>query len=56
MNFSEWLNITVGAILVNNFVLSKILGICPFLGVSKRLDTAMGMSGAVVFVDRKSVV
>ena len=40
----------VGAILVNNFVLTRFLGICPFLGVSKRLDTALGMSGAVVFV------
>jgi electron transport complex protein RnfA len=42
--------ITIGAILVNNFVLSKILGICPFLGVSKKLETALGMSGAVIFV------
>jgi electron transport complex protein RnfA len=44
------LTITIGAILVNNFVLSKFLGICPFLGVSKKLKTALGMSGAVVFV------
>ena len=44
------LTITIGAILVNNFVLSKFLGICPFLGVSKKLSTALGMSGAVVFV------
>lgn len=44
------LAITIGAILVNNFVLSKFLGICPFLGVSKKLDTALGMAGAVVFV------
>ncbi len=44
------LAITIGAILVNNFVLSKILGICPFLGVSKKLETALGMSGAVIFV------
>lgn len=50
MPLSEWLAITIGAILVNNFVLSQILGICPFLGVSKRLDTALGMSGAVIFV------
>lgn len=47
---SEYLTITIGAILVNNFVLAKFLGICPFLGVSKRLDTAVGMSGAVIFV------
>ncbi len=47
---SDYLAITVGAILVNNFVLSKFLGICPFLGVSKKLSTALGMSGAVIFV------
>ena len=44
------LRILVGAVLVNNFVLSRFLGCCPFLGVSKKLDTALGMSGAVVFV------
>lgn len=37
-------------ILVNNYVLVKFLGICPFLGVSKKLDSAVGMSGAVIFV------
>jgi len=42
--------IVMSAILVENFVLSKFLGICPFLGVSKKLSTALGMSGAVVFV------
>lgn len=42
--------ITVGAILVNNVVLSRILGTCPFLGVSQKFKTALGMSGAVVFV------
>ena len=46
----NYLTLTVGAVLVNNFVLSRFLGICPFLGVSKRLSTAMGMSGAVIFV------
>ena len=46
----KYLELTVGATLVYNFVLSRFLGICPFLGVSKRLDTALGMSGAVVFV------
>lgn len=40
----------VSAIFVNNIVLSQFLGICPFLGVSKKIDTAMGMSGAVAFV------
>ncbi len=46
----KYLELTIGAVLVYNFVLSRFLGICPFLGVSKRLETAMGMSGAVVFV------
>lgn len=45
-----YLVMLVGAILVNNFVLSKFLGICPFLGVSKRTETALGMGGAVIFV------
>ncbi len=40
----------IGAVLVNNFVLTRFLGICPFLGVSKKLPTALGMCGAVVFV------
>ncbi|HOX65908.1 MAG TPA: Rnf-Nqr domain containing protein, partial [Thermotogota bacterium] len=38
------------AILVNNFVLQKFLGICPFLGVTKKIDTATGMTMAVIFV------
>ena len=38
------------AALVNNFVLSQFLGICPFLGVSKKVETAAGMGGAVVFL------
>ena len=46
----EMLIILFGVILVDNFVLSKFLGICPFLGVSKKLDTAMGMSLAVILV------
>ena len=50
MDTNEILVLTVGAILVNNVVLSRILGICPFLGVSKRIETALGMSGAVIFV------
>jgi len=40
----------VGAALVNNFVLSQFLGICPFLGVSKKVETAIGMGLAVIFV------
>ncbi|MBQ9430041.1 MAG: electron transport complex subunit RsxA [Kiritimatiellae bacterium] len=46
----EYFLLIVSAILVNNFVLSKFLGICPFLGVSKKISTALGMSGAVIFV------
>lgn len=42
--------ILIGAALVNNVVLSQFLGICPFLGVSKKVETAAGMGGAVVFV------
>lgn len=40
----------VMGVLTQNYVLAKFLGICPFLGVSKKLDTALGMSGAVIFV------
>ncbi len=47
---SYYLMLLVGAVLVNNFVLNRFLGCCPFLGVSKKMDTALGMSGAVVFV------
>ena len=47
---AKYILILVSAVLVNNFVLSRFLGCCPFLGVSKRTDTALGMSGAVVFV------
>ncbi|MFC1682863.1 electron transport complex subunit RsxA [Candidatus Zixiibacteriota bacterium] len=46
----EFLIILVSAILVNNFVLARFLGICPFLGVSKKTDTALGMGMAVIFV------
>lgn len=42
--------IIIAAIFVNNFVLSRFLGICPFLGVSKQLDSALGMGAAVIFV------
>jgi electron transport complex protein RnfA len=47
---TEYLLLVVGAVLVNNFVLNRFLGICPFLGVSQNLSTALGMSGAVIFV------
>ena len=46
----ELLLIAVGSALVNNVVLSQFLGICPFLGVSKKVETASGMGGAVIFV------
>lgn len=46
----ELLAILFSVILVNNYVLVKFLGICPFLGVSKKLNTAMGMGTAVTFV------
>lgn len=50
MDFTNILGISVAAILVENFVLVQFLGICPFLGVSKKVDTALGMSMAVIFV------
>lgn len=45
-----YLLLIISAVLVNNFVLTRFLGICPFLGVSKKIPTALGMSGAVIFV------
>ena len=47
---NTYLTILVGGLLVNNFVMNKFLGICPFLGVSKKFDTALGMGMAVTFV------
>lgn len=47
---STLLMIAVGSALVNNVVLSQFLGLCPFLGVSKKMETAAGMGGAVIFV------
>ena len=46
----ELLAITLGAILANNFIFSQFLGICPFLGVSKKVDTAVGMGVAVTII------
>ena len=46
----DLLIISIGAILINNFVLVQFLGICPFLGVSKKVETAAGMGFAVIFV------
>ena len=46
----EYILIIIGAVLVNNIVLTQFLGICPFIGVSGKVDTSLGMSGAVMFV------
>ncbi len=46
----ELILLFISAVLVNNFILSRFLGICPFLGVSKKVETAVGMSMAVIFV------
>ena len=50
MDFTSLFSIALGAILVNNFIFSQFLGICPFMGVSKKVDTALGMGMAVIFV------
>ena len=50
MSVTNLLAISLGAILTNNFIFSQFLGICPFLGVSKKTDTAIGMGLAVTFV------
>src|SRR6056297_3435666 len=47
---TEYLLIIVGTVWVNNFVLSQFLGLCPFMGVSRKLETAMGMGLATTFV------
>ncbi len=47
---TELILILISAVFVNNFVLARFLGICPFLGVSKKVDTAVGMGMAVIFV------
>ena len=47
--FASLVTISLGAILSNNFIFSQFLGICPFLGVSKKVDTAVGMGVAVTF-------
>ena len=46
----DLLVLLIGSSLVSNVVLSQFLGLCPFLGVSKKVDTAVGMGGAVIFV------
>ena len=50
MSITSLLAISLGAILANNFIFAQFLGICPFLGVSKKIDTAVGMGAAVTFV------
>lgn len=49
-SIAKMMAIVIAAIFVNNFVLMRFLGICPFLGVSKQLDSAVGMGAAVIFV------
>ena len=46
----EYVLIIISAVFVNNIVLSKFLGICPFIGVSGKVETSIGMAGAVTFV------
>ncbi len=46
----EYILIIIAAIFVNNVVLSQFLGVCPFLGVSNKIETSLGMAGAVIFV------
>ena len=49
MDWQELIGIALGAILINNFIFSQFLGICPFMGVSKSTETAVGMGLAVTF-------
>jgi electron transport complex protein RnfA len=46
----NYLLILIGTVFVNNIVMSKILGLCPFMGVSRKLETAIGMGAATTFV------
>ncbi len=50
INLHHYIMILIGTVLVNNIVLVKILGLCPFLGVSKKLEASIGMAGATAFV------
>ncbi len=50
IDFGQLVTIVISAIFINNFVLMRFLGLCPFIGVSKRLDAAIGMGLAVIFV------
>ena len=48
--YTEYMLLFLGAVLVNNFVLVQFLGLCPFMGVSSKLESAIGMAGATTFV------
>ena len=50
INFHQYSMILLGSVLVNNIVLVKILGLCPFMGVSKKLEASLGMAAATAFV------
>ncbi|MDD2833662.1 MAG: electron transport complex subunit RsxA [Methylotenera sp.] len=50
LNLHHYIMILIGTVFVNNIVLVKILGLCPFMGVSKKLETSIGMAGATAFV------
>ena len=50
MNLSEFMTIAISAIFINNFILTRFLGLCPFIGVSKQTKPALGMGAAVIFV------
>ena len=50
MEFQSLIFIAIGSIFISNFVLHKFLGLCPYIGVSKQLDSAVGMGMAVIFV------
>ena len=50
MEWTKLFSIALGAVLVNNFIVAQFLGICPFMGVSKKVETASGMGMAVIFV------
>ncbi len=50
MALKNLFGILISTIFINNYVLSQMLGLCPFLGVSKKLDSALGMGLAVIFV------
>jgi len=50
MSIGSLVALSIGAIFINNFVLARFLGLCPFMGVSKKTETAMGMGMAVIFV------